>query len=69
MADEISSWQNGKLTKWQVDKMASWKWQVENGKLKMTSWKWQVENGNLMKQQVVKMGNWWNDKFINWQIG
>jgi hypothetical protein len=52
-------WQNGKLAKWQVGKMANWqngkwaKWQVG----KMASW----QNGRLAKWQVGKMASWQND--------
>jgi hypothetical protein len=64
---EISNWQNLKLTKWQVDETTSWwndklmKWQVD----KMTTW-W---NDNLMKWQVAEMSSWWNGKLMKWQVG
>ncbi len=56
----MASWQNDKLTKWQVDKMTSW-W---NNKLtkrqvdEITSW----QNGKLTKWQVDRMASWQNDK-------
>ncbi len=62
----LCGWQNGKLIKWQVDKMASWqsgkltKWLVE----KMVSW----ENGKLTKEQVDKTISWWNGKLTKWQV-
>ena len=60
------SWQNGKLTKGQVDKMESW----QNGKLK----KWQVDkmanwqNSKLTKWQVDKMSSWQSGKLTKWQV-
>ncbi len=52
----MASWQSGKLTKWQVDKVASWqsgkltKWQVD----KVVSW----QSGKLTKRQVDKLSSW-----------
>ncbi len=51
------SWQNGKLTKWQVDKM--WAHGMEswwNDKLM----KCQLMKCQLMKWQVDEMASWWN---------
>ncbi len=62
----MANWQNGKLTKWQVDKMVSW----QNGKLtkfkvdKMASW-W---NDKFMKWKVNKILSWEIDKLKNWQV-
>ncbi len=53
-AEKIASWQNVKLTKCQVDKMAGCKIAIwHNGKLT----KWQIKNGKLTKSQVDKMEN------------
>ncbi len=52
----MASWQYGKLTNWQVDKIASW----QNGKLT----KWQVE-----KKSTDKMGTCQNRKLTQKQIG
>ncbi len=46
--DKMASWQDGKLTRWQVDKMASW----QDGEL--TRWQ-------LTKDQVEKTSSWQND--------
>ncbi len=44
----MAKWHNGKLTKWQVDKMVSW----QNGKLT----KWQVNKmASWQKKQVDEM--------------
>ncbi len=62
----MASWQNGKLTKWQVDKMASWQ-NVKFTKCqfdKMASW----QNGKLTKWQVDKMASWQNGKLTKWQV-
>ncbi len=67
----MASWQNCKLAKWQVGKIASW----QNGKLmkcqvnKMASWSianwW---NGKLEKWQVDKMASWQNGKLMKCQV-
>ncbi len=65
--DKIASWQNSKLTKCQVDQMASW----PNGKLT----KWQVgqmsswHNVELKKEHTDMMTRWQHEKLINgnWQ--
>jgi hypothetical protein len=53
--DEMTSWWNGKLIKWQVDKMAS------------TNASW--SNCILIKLQVDKMASWHNGKLAKWQVG
>ncbi len=61
---------NEKLTKWQVDEMASWQNEMVNGMAswwndEMTSWwnwklmKWQNDKSELAKLQVDKIESWW----------
>ncbi len=62
----MSSWQNVKLTKCQVDKMSGW----QNVKLtkcqvdEMSSW----QNVKLAKCQVDKMSSWQNVKLTKYQV-
>ena len=62
----MPSWLNGKLTKWQVDKMPSWqngkltKCQVNEIKMDKIVYEW---NGISAKCQVYKMSIW--KKFVH----
>ncbi len=60
------NWSNGKLTKQQVDQMATWsncnlsKLQLDQ----MATW----SNGNLIKWQLDQMATWPNGNLIKWQL-
>jgi hypothetical protein len=52
----VVKWQNVKLPKWQVDKMAS----RQSGNVA------KLQNGKLPKWQVDKIAKWQNGKAANW---
>jgi hypothetical protein len=56
--DKMASWQNGKLTKTQVDKMAG----LLNGKMTILIWKICRWISYLTKWQVEKVTSWQNGK-------
>ena len=59
----MARWQNGKLTKCQVDKMSSW----QNAKLtKCQVDKMQVEQMQVDEMQVDKMSSWFSAKGTKW---
>jgi hypothetical protein len=66
-----NSWQNCKLTKWWVVKMASWK-NGESTKGELTKWRvdkmasWQ--NGKSTKWRVDKKVSWQNGELTKWQV-
>ena len=75
VVEEMTSWQNGKLMKWQANEMASWwngkfmkRWFDKNDKLmkwlieNITSW----QNGKLTKRHVDEMASWQNDTLTKW---
>ncbi len=64
--DQMTSWSNGSLMKWQVNEMVSW-WNSKYMKSQVDEIA-SIWNGKLIKWKVDKMASWSNGKLLKWQV-